>query len=112
MSHIGTRPPSGVKLSCMALTEPLDAAVVADAQMAELTMPKRVSFPSMLPPACEADGTWSAPAAASTGVPRCSKAVAAMVRGTRMTVIAAEQHPALPPVPDHAPEHVSTAPPE
>ena len=29
ISHIGTRPPSGVNESCIALTEPLDAAVVA-----------------------------------------------------------------------------------
>jgi hypothetical protein len=35
----------------MALTEPLEAAVVAVAHSAELTMPKRVSLPSMLPPA-------------------------------------------------------------
>ena len=29
ISHIGTRPPSGVNEPCMAFTEPLDAAVVA-----------------------------------------------------------------------------------
>ena len=45
---IGTMPPSGVKLSCMALTEPLEAAVVATAQRLELAMPKRTSLPSML----------------------------------------------------------------
>ena len=41
MLSSGTRPPSGVKLSCIALTEPLEAAVVAVAQSAELAMPKR-----------------------------------------------------------------------
>ena len=55
ISHIGTIPPIGVYESCMELTEPFDAAVVAVAHKAELTMPKRVSLPSMLPPACAAD---------------------------------------------------------
>ena len=54
ISHIGTSPPSGVNESCIELTEPFEAAVVAVAQSAELTMPKRVSLPSMLPPACVA----------------------------------------------------------
>ena len=57
ISHIGTSPPSGVKESCIALTEPFEAAVVAVAQSAELAMPKRTSLPSMLPP------DWSALAA-------------------------------------------------
>ena len=46
---IGASTPSGVKLSCMALTEPLEAAVVATAHSAELPTPKRTSLPSMLP---------------------------------------------------------------
>ena len=54
ISHIGTRPPSGVNESCIELTEPFDAAVVAVAHSAELAMPKRVSLPSMLPPGCVA----------------------------------------------------------
>ena len=52
MSHIGTSPPSGVNESCIEFTEPLEAAVVAVAQMAELTGPKRTSLPSMFPPDC------------------------------------------------------------
>ena len=40
----------------MELTEPLEAAVVAVAQRAELAMPKRTSLPSMLPPGLEAAG--------------------------------------------------------
>ena len=35
MSHIGTSPPSGVKLSCMAFTEPFEAAVVTVAHSAD-----------------------------------------------------------------------------
>ena len=54
ISHIGTSPPSGVNESCIALTEPLEAAVVAVAHSAELAMPKRTSLPSMLPPDCSA----------------------------------------------------------
>ena len=46
----GTRPPSGVNESCIELTEPFEAAVVAVAQSAELATPKRTSLPSMLPP--------------------------------------------------------------
>ena len=34
ISHIGTRPPSGMKESCIALTDPFDAAAVAVAQSA------------------------------------------------------------------------------
>ena len=55
MFRIGTPPPSGVNESCIALTEPFDAAVVAVAHSAELTMPQRVSLPSLLPPAWTAD---------------------------------------------------------
>ena len=47
---IGIMPPSGVKLSCIELTEPLDAAVVVTAHRLELAMPKRTSLPSMLAP--------------------------------------------------------------
>ncbi len=50
----GTAPPSGVKLSCMALTAPHEASVVTVANKAELAMPKRTSLPSMLPPDCSA----------------------------------------------------------
>ena len=47
ISASGARPPSGVNESCIAFTEPLDAAVVAVAQIAESVMPKRTSLPSM-----------------------------------------------------------------
>ncbi len=57
----GIMPPSAVKLSCMALTAPQDAAVVMVAKSAEATMPKRTSLPSMLPP--------SSPSACRSGLP-------------------------------------------
>ena len=49
ISQSAASPPSGVNESCIALTEPFEAAVVATAQSAEFTAPKRTSFPSMLP---------------------------------------------------------------
>ena len=52
MLNIGTNPPIGVKLSCIALTAPHDASVVTAANSAEAAVPKRTSLPSMLP--CEA----------------------------------------------------------
>ncbi len=45
----GTRPPIGVKLSCIELTAPHDVSVVTVANSAELATPKRTSLPSMLP---------------------------------------------------------------
>ena len=62
----GIMPPSGMKLSCMALTAPHDAAVVITAKSAESGAPKRTSLPSMLPPAL------STPSAASSGLPPAS----------------------------------------
>jgi len=47
-------PPSGVNESCMALTAPHEAAVVMVANNADAAIPKRVSLPSMFPPACKA----------------------------------------------------------
>ena len=48
INTMGTMPPIGVKLSCMALTEPFEAAVVNAAHSDESVTPKRVSLPSML----------------------------------------------------------------
>ncbi len=45
----GTMPPSGVKLSCMAITAPSDVAVVVTANREDTAVPKRTSLPSMLP---------------------------------------------------------------
>jgi hypothetical protein len=52
MLSSGTAPASGMKLSWKLLTAPHDAAVVTTAHRIEAAMPKRVSFPSKLPPAC------------------------------------------------------------
>ncbi len=60
----GTIPPIGVNESCMELTDPFDASVVATAQSAELARPNRTSFPSMFPPGLPADATMSTPRAA------------------------------------------------
>ena len=63
----GTRPPSGVKLSCIELTAPHEASVVTVAYSAEAETPKRASLPSMLPIA------WSTGSPASAGLPCASK---------------------------------------
>ena len=63
-------PPSGVNESCIAFTAPQLASVVTVAKSAELAMPKRTSFPSMLPPGWLTEACWSAPA--SSGLPRAS----------------------------------------
>ena len=94
MSHSGATPPSGVKLSCIALTEPLDAAVVAVAHRALCVIPKRVSLPSMLPPAASALAWASTPSAVRRGLPACSAASVANTSGTKITTIAAKiAHP-------------------
>ena len=72
MSHIGTSPPSGVNESCIELTEPFDAAVVALAHSAEFAMPKRTSLPSMLPPDCVATARLVDASASRRGLPDCS----------------------------------------
>ena len=81
--NIGTKPPSAVSESCMALTAPHDAAVVMVANSDEATMPKRVSLPSILPT------VWSMPRLVSIGL-ACSSAHARKTASTtNSTVIAA-----------------------
>ena len=75
-------PPSGVKESCMALTAPHDAAVVTAANNPESAMPKRASLPSMLP------SEGSTPRCVSSGLPCCSKWMAAPASTTNSRVIA------------------------
>ena len=48
----GTAPPSGVKLSCIELTEPFDVPVVDAAHSPDAAEPNRISLPSMFPPPC------------------------------------------------------------
>src|SRR4029077_9446237 len=68
----GTRPPMGVKESCIEFTQPHDASVVIVAYSAEFAIPKRTSLPSMLPPGLVADAMTSTPRAAWIGLPRAS----------------------------------------
>jgi hypothetical protein len=46
MLTIATMPVSGLRLSCMALTEPLEAAVVVTDHSTVPVVPKRLSLPS------------------------------------------------------------------
>src|SRR6185312_13564544 len=85
----GASPPSGVNESCMALTEPFDAAVVVVAHNAELTMPNRTSFPSMLPPDCESLACMSMFDEASSGLGCCSAQTQKPTSGTKITNITA-----------------------
>jgi hypothetical protein len=75
--------------SCIALTEPFEAAVVAAAHSAESPMPKRASLPSMFPPGWPAAATGSAPSAVRRGFPACSAHIATTRQATNSTVIAA-----------------------
>jgi hypothetical protein len=78
----------------MEFTEPFEAEVVAVAQSAELAMPKRVSLPSMLPPASASFTVWSTPRAAKAGLPFHSSYSAGRRRPTKRIVIAASTaHP-------------------
>src|ERR1035441_8783997 len=90
MNHIGMRPPSGVNESCIEFTAPQEVVVVTAANNAELTTPKRVSLPSMLPPDCVADAVWSTPSLASAGLPAVSDHTATDIKVTNTTAIAAK----------------------
>ena len=73
MLNRGTKPPIGVKLSCMPMTAPQLASVVMVANRAVAAMPKRVSFPSMFPPGLMSRGRGiPAPSLARVGLPDCS----------------------------------------
>ena len=100
----GPARPAACSESCMALTEPLEAAVVAVAQSAELAMPKRVSFPSMFPPACSGPAGVSSPSPARTGVPACSWPHGQDQERDQQDHHGRQKRPALPRVSDHPPE--------
>ena len=51
MLNIATPPPGAVSESCIELTAPVDVPVVAAAKSAEAASPKRISLPSIAPPA-------------------------------------------------------------
>ena len=49
MPAIGIRPVSGLRLSCIAPTEPFEVEVVSTAQSGPVVAPRRSSLPSRLP---------------------------------------------------------------
>lgn len=89
ISAIGTRPPSGVNESCIASTAPSPLLVDTVAYSADDTIPKRVSFPSMLPPGWLADATVSMPGALSAGPAACSARITIAAAATNSVSIAA-----------------------
>ena len=78
----GTRPPSGVKLSCIELTAPVLVPVVIAAHRPPADAPNRSSLPSMLPSA------WSTPAG-NSGLPCDSATIAPVAATARRTPMAA-----------------------
>ena len=68
ISSSSTNPPSGMKLSCIAITAPVLVAVVPAANRELAATPKRTSLPSMFPPSA------STPSACSSGLPADSAA--------------------------------------
>jgi len=72
----------------MPFTAPHEAAVVMVAKSELAAMPKRVSLPSMLPPACSTLAAWSTPSAAIFGLPACSATMIATTAATKIAVIA------------------------
>ena len=72
----------------MELTAPQDAEVVTDANRLLAAMPRRTSFPSMLPPAWAMVCVWSTPNVARSGFPTCSKWVTAIVKARKIASIA------------------------
>ncbi len=91
MLSIAIPPARGVRLSCEALTAPVEVSVVMVAHSTEAPMPLRTSLPSMLPPACVADAVWSAPARARFGLPACSLAYITPTLSTSSAAAAAKR---------------------
>ncbi len=79
----------------MEFTEPLDADVVAVAQIAEFTIPNLTSLPSMFPPDDETGGIPSGPVIlASAGLLECSLHKVTPRRTQKIRVMAASTaHP-------------------
>ncbi len=79
----GTAPPSGVKLSCEAITAPVDVPVVDAANRPDAAAPKRTSLPSMF-----------GALASMRGLPSSSKCIARPAEAIQSTNIAANSaHP-------------------
>ena len=90
MLSIAMPPASGVRLSCDALTAPVEVSVVMVAHSAEAPMPKRTSLPSRLPPACVDVAAWSAPTLVRLGLPVCSLQYMTPTLSTTSTMAAAK----------------------
>ena len=78
----GTRPPSGVRLSCIALTAPVLVPVVTAAHRPPPAAPNRISLPSMFP------SPWSRPAG-NSGLAPDSARMPATAATAKMPAIAA-----------------------
>ena len=90
MSHIGTRPPSGVKESCIAFTEPLEAAVVAVAQIAEFDDAEAHLLAFHVAAGLHVAGRgWSDAGPRQRGIARLLAATVAARSATKTIVIAA-----------------------
>ena len=109
MLNSGTRPPIGVKLSCMLLTAPQLASVVNVANRAELAIPKRVSLPSMLPPDCARGGRSLNPQVGQNGIAGLLEVVADEHADQEHDGERRKNRPALPRVSDHLSEGVGQA---
>ena len=81
MLTIATPPPSGVKLSCMEFTDPVEVSVVASANSADSGPPNRTSLPSIAAPA-----SWVAvpPARASNQLSSATETVASAAMTPRI----------------------------
>src|SRR6202171_2349442 len=73
----------------MLLTAPQLASVVTVANRADPAIPKRVSLPSMFPPACKAVAPLSTPSFARIGLPACSAGYATKTPIRNITDMAA-----------------------
>ena len=93
--------------SCIELTEPFDAEVVATAHSAELATPKRTSLPSMLPPGFVAVATWIRAEPGEHRVARALADVGCDEKRDEDERHRGEQRPALPRVADHLAEGVA-----
>ena len=79
-----------MKLSCIELTEPFEAAVVAVAHIALLAMPKRDLFSFHVAARSERRRRLGRPPGpTSAGLPACSNVTVAISSGTKMTSMAA-----------------------
>src|SRR5260370_10476069 len=83
----GTIPPRGVNESCWLFTAPQLSSVVTLPKKAEFAIPNRTSFPSILPPECNALAFWFT--AASKGFPRASAQYAVATPTKNRNTIAA-----------------------